>query len=208
MKTFIFSIIVFGVSLGSANYESYDEIVSKLSAYEDRKLTDNQAYRSEIRTFSRAHIGLGVAQSFFDADATALRSGMQNQGGLIINLGVDVMNHNWGLEGSYANFGTQNTSNSQIKLREFTIKGLYKPPLNKTWSLRMGLGVSSRFLDISNPQTNVSYKTPSGLLLFGLDSYISKFISVGADFSFKTAMINDTIDKNSVDLAFRVDTHF
>ncbi len=208
MKKLIFIIVVLGCSVGFADYENYDEIVNKLSAYENSKLTDNQAYRSEIRTFSRAHIGLGVAQTFFDADATALDSNMQNQGGLIINVGVDVLNSSWGLEGSYANFGTQNLANSQIKLREFNIKGLYKPSLNKTWSMRMGLGVSSRFLDINNPQTSESYKTPSGLFLFGLDSYVSQFVSVGADLSFKTAMIHETIDKNSVDLAFRVDTHF
>ncbi len=208
MKTLVFFLTFLGVCIGSANYESYDEIVNKLSSYESRTLTDNQAYRSEVRTFSRAHIGLGIAQSFFDADAVALNSRMQNQGGLVINVGVDVMSPSWGLEGSYANFGTQNTSDSEIKLREFTIKGLYKPSLNKTWTMRMGVGVSSRFLDINNAQTSESYKTPSGLFLFGLDSYISQFVSVGADLSFKTAMINETIDNNSVDLAFRIDTHF
>ena len=191
-----------------SNYEGYDEIVDKLSRYNDQDLTQNQAYRAEIRTFSRAHVGLGVAQSFFDADAPALNSSMQNQGGLIVNVGVDVLSTEYGLEGSYANYGTQNTNDSEIKLREFTIKGLYKPALNKTWSMRMGLGVSSRFLDIRNIKVNDAYKTPSALFLFGMDSYISQFVSVGADLSFKTAMINDTIDKNSVDLAFRVDTHF
>ncbi len=208
MRYFIFFLpLVFCLS-ANANYESYDEIVTKLSSYESVERDPNPAYRSDIRTFSRAHIGLGIAQTFFDADAAALDSSMQNQGGLLINVGVDVLNQHWGLEGSYTNFGTQNTSGSEIKLREFAIKGLYKPSLNKTWSLRLGLGVSSRFLDINNPSTNEAYKTPSGLFLFGVDSYISKFISVGADLNFKTAMIDDTIDKNSVDLAFRVDTHF
>lgn len=195
-------------STAFAEFESYDEIVDKLSRADSNSLTTNQAYRSEIRTFSRAHIGLGLAQTFFDADAVALDSSMQNQGGLIINIGVDVLSTKWGLEGSYANFGTQNTDDTQIKLREFAIKGLYKPSINKTWTMRLGLGVSSRFLDIVNQSTNESYKTPSGLFLFGLDSYISQSVSVGADLSFKTALIDDTIDNTSVDLAFRVDTHF
>lgn len=199
---------MFVCSSAFSNYESYDEIVDKLSYYNKSSTSTNQAYRSEIRTFSRAHVGLGLSQTFFDADAVALDSSMQNQGGLLINVGVDVLNPSWGLEGSYSNFGSQNTNNSEIKLREFSIKGLYKPSINKTWTMRMGAGVSSRFLDISNPATNVSFKTPSALFLFGLDSYISQFVSVGADLSFKTAMISDTIDNNSVDLAFRVDTHF
>jgi hypothetical protein len=208
MKPVIFLFALFSVSIGLADYESYDEIVSKLSTYENRSLSDQQVYRREVRTFSRAHIGLGLAQTFFDADAVALNSRMQNQGGLVINVGVDVMSSRWGLEGSYANFGTQNTDSNEIRLREFTLRGLYKPSLNKTWTMRMGVGVSSRFLDVSNPQVEQSFRTPSGLFLFGMDSYISQFISVGADLSFKTAMIADTIDKNSVDLAFRIDTHF
>jgi hypothetical protein len=191
-----------------ADYESYDEIVDKLSSYKNTELRQNQAYRAEIRTFSKAHIGLGLTQSFFDADAVGFNSKIQNQGGLLINVGVDVFNPSWGVEGSYANYGTSNESNSQLKLREFTLKGLYKPSIDKTWSMRIGLGFSSRFLDISNTLANSKYKTPSGLFLFGIESYINSFVSVGADINFKTAMISETIDKNSVDLAFRVDTHF
>lgn len=201
-------IITFFIALPLfANYENYDEIVDKLSDYQQQNLT-NQAYRSEIRTLSRAHIGLGVAQTFFDPNAAGLNSNIQNQGGIAVNIGVDVLSTRWGVEGSYSNYGSHNTSNSNIKLREFTIKGLYKPSINKTWTMRLGLGVSSRFLDIVNPAINANYKTPSGLFMIGLDSYINQFISVGADLNFKTAMISDTIDKNSVDLAFRIDTHF
>ena len=208
MKT-ITLLLTFLISLPTfAQYESYDEIVDKLSKYNDKELTDNQAYRGEIRTYSRVHAGLGVAQTFYDADAVGFDSRMQNQGGLIINLGVDVLNPQWGLEGSYANYGTSNSNETDIKLREFTLKGLYKPSINKTWTMRLGMGFSSRFLDVNNSQTSETYRTPSGLFLFGVDSYISSLISVGADLSFKTAMIDDTIDKNSVDLSFRIDTHF
>lgn len=208
MKTLIF-ILTATLSFNCfSNYEGYDEIVTKLSKYETKDSRKNSAYRTDLRTFSRAHLGLGVAQTFYDADAIALDSRMQNQGGLLINIGVDVFSHQWGLEGSYANFGTSSADNAQIKLREFALKGLYKPSLNKSWYMRLGLGVSSRFLDINTTLANESYKTPSGLFLIGLDSFINSFISVGADLNFKTAMITDTIDNNSIDLTFRLDTHF
>lgn len=208
MKTIAFIAILFASVLSFAQYENYDEIVDKLSKYNDQERTDNQAYRAQTRTYSRAHLGLGITQTFFDADAVAFDSRMQNQGGLIINVGVDLLSEKWGIEGSYANFGTNNSNETRTKLREFTLKGLYKPSINKTWSMRVGAGISSRFLDINNSQTSESYKTPSGLFLIGINSYINSVISIGADLSFKTAMIDDTIDKNSVDLAFRVDTHF
>ncbi len=208
MKKILFIITLVVSASALSDYEGYDEIVNKLSAYSKKDLRDNQAYRSEIRTYSKVHLGLGLSQTFFDADAAGFDSRMQNQGGLLINVGVDVLNQNWGIEGSYSNFGTANNNNSQIQLKEFSLKGLYKPSINKTWSMRMGLGISSRFLDISNPTTNESYKTPSALFLFGVESYISQMISVGTDLGFKAAMIDDTIDKNSVDLSFRIDTHF
>ena len=204
--TFLLLFVISNVS--AADYENYDEIVNKLSRYTSEELRESSPTGLEVRSFSRAHIGMGFSQTFFDADAPALNSSLQNQGGLLINVGVDLFSPRWGLEGSYSNFGTQNTSNSTIQLREFAIKGLYKPALNASWNMRLGLGMSSRFLDVENAQTAVNYRTPSGLFLFGIDSYINSFISVGADINFKTAMINDTIDRNSVDLAFRVDTHF
>ncbi|MCJ8277455.1 MAG: hypothetical protein MJK18_11490, partial [Bdellovibrionales bacterium] len=122
--------------------------------------------------------------------------------------GVDVFNKNWGIEGSYINYGQIEPNSNTIKLREYSVRGLYNPSISTHWNARMGLGVSSRFLNISNPQVSQEYRTPSGLFLFGVESYINSFISFGADLSFKTAMIDDTIDKNSVDLAFKVDAHF
>lgn len=191
-----------------ADYENYDEIVDKLSKASEDEVRENPAYRTEIRTFSRAHLGLGLVQTLYDADTANFNSPMQNQGGLIVNLGVDVFNQYWGLEGSYANYGSSNSDNTTLKLREFTVKGLYKPSINKTWSVRLGLGVSSRFLDVTNNGRGQSAKTPSGVFLIGVESYISSLISLGADFSLKSAMIGDTIDKNSADFIFRIDTHF
>lgn len=208
MKYLVFILtVLMGLNV-YADYESYDEIVDKLSKYSNTEVIKKPVYTSSSRTFSTAHLGLGFTQTFYDADASNLNSNMQNQGGLLVTVGVDLLNEQWGVEGSFINFGKLETSNSDVKLKEFTIRGLYKPSVAKNWNMRLGLGVSSRFLDVSNSETNRSYKTPSGLFLFGIESYMNSFISVGADLSFKTAMINDTIDKNSVDLAFKVDTHF
>lgn len=208
MKTLFFILTVVFAPLTFADYEGYDEIVDKLSRYQTTEVRKDISSARTSRSFSRAHIGLGLTQTFFDADAPNLNSGMQNQGGLIINVGVDVLSSLWGVEGSYANFGNRSTDDNQINLREFSLIGLYKPALNKNWNMRMGVGVSSRFLKINNLVASSEYRTPSGIFLFGMDTYLNSFISVGADFKFKTAMIHETIDKNSVDLAFRVDTHF
>jgi len=193
----------------SADFESYDQIVDKLSKYsKDNREVKAQNSRS-VRSYSMAHIGLGASQTFYDPSRSPLSStSLQNQGGLIINVGVDVFSSQWGLEGSFANYGRLNNQETDIRLREFSLKGVYKPMLSNDWNMRLGIGISSRFLDLRTPLGSASYKTPSGLFTVGVDSYINSFISVGADLNFKTAMISDSIDQNSVDLAFRIDTHF
>jgi hypothetical protein len=192
-----------------ADFENYDQIVDKLSRYTDTKKEVRSRQSSSLRDYSMAHLGLGLAQTFYSTGDSGLTSErMQNQGGLLINVGVDLFNPRWGLEGSFANFGRMNGSDADIQLREFSLKALYKPTLSNNWNMRMGVGMSSRFLNINSELGDASYRTPSGLFTLGIDSYINSFISVGADLNFKTAMIGDTVDKNSVDLSFRVDTHF
>lgn len=192
-----------------ADFESYDQIVDKLSKYSKDNREIKAQSSGSLRSYSMAHIGLGASQTFYDPSRSPLSStSFQNQGGLIINVGVDVFSPRWGLEGSFANYGRLNNQDTDIRLREFSLKGLYKPVLSNDWNMRMGIGMSSRFLDLQTPLASASYKTPSGLFTIGVDSYINSFISVGADLNFKTAMISESIDKSSVDLAFRVDTHF
>ena len=220
MVRFIFFFLCHLSSTLLANFESYDEIVDKLSKYgtTEKIKTKKPTFKKDIPPM--VHMGLGLTQSFFGthgsssgvplADQSPTVS-IQNQGGVMINLGVDVLNRNWGLEGSYANFGIQETEDRSLQLREFAIKGVYKPLLSSTWTLRTGVGMSARFLDIISSgqnQINQSHKTPSGLFFLALDNYLTPFVSVGADLGLKTALIEDTIDRASVDLTFRVDTHF
>ena len=192
-----------------ADFESYDQIVDKLSKYTKDKREIKAQSSGNVRSYSMAHIGLGASQTFYDPSRSPLSStSFQNQGGLIIKLGFDLFSPQWGLEGSFANYGRLNNQETDIRLREFSLKGLYKPEVANNWNMRLGIGMSSRFLDLQTPLGSASYKTPSGLFTVGIDSYINSFISVGADLNFKTAMISDSIDQNSVDLAFRIDTHF
>ncbi|MCB0378850.1 MAG: outer membrane beta-barrel protein [Bdellovibrionales bacterium] len=211
MKTLILLFTFLFVVPLWANYEqydNYDDIVEKLSAYNKADLRENVAYRSQVRSYSRAHAGIGMGQTFFDADAQGFNSSMQNQSGILLSLGVDLLNEKWGVEGVFTNFGRADTEGTKLRLKEYAIKGLYKPSLSKSWNMKLGLGLSSRFLDVANSQINQSYRTPAGMLSIGIDSYLTSFLSIGAEMNYKTALIDDTIDKNSVDLNLRVDTHF
>lgn len=208
-RIILFTVIICLTSTVWADYENYDQIVEKLTRYSQKKQQKEVATSTETSNqFSQAHIGLGFMQTFYDANTPGSKNSIQNQGGLLLNVGIDIFSPQWAMEGSYANFGTQESNALRLALREYSLKVLHKPNMGGLWNLRLGAGFSSRFLDISQSNSNTRHQTPSALFTFGLESHLNSFMSIGADLNFKTAMISETIDKNSVDLAFRIDTHF
>ena len=68
--SFIF-VVLFASTTWSA-YETYDEIVDKLSQYSRSEVKTKNTYKAPTRGFSTAHIGIGFTQTFYDADEVAL----------------------------------------------------------------------------------------------------------------------------------------
>ena len=209
MKAFLITLSFLLSQSVLAQFESYDQIVSDLSNFNSTKTSRKKIKkRRSYNSYPKAHLGIGMGRSFYDSGNELSPSGVEEQGGLVINLGIDLLSREFGIEGSFANFGTSDNENGQQDLREFTLQGIFRPVLTSTWAVKLGLGLSSRFLDISSQGTQQSFRTPSGLFLFGVDRYLSDMVSVGADLSFKSAMISDTVDKSSANLSLRFDTHF
>lgn len=190
------------------NYESYDQIVNRLSKRSKVDVRHARVNTLTGRSYSRAHAGIGMGQTFFDSNYPS-DSQIQQQGGLMLGLAVDLLSPQFGLEGNFYNYGQHSDSKSSIRLKEFALRALYRPQISKGWYAKAGLGFSSRFLQVNEVNAQArQYRTPSMMLSMGVDAYLNSFLSVGAEFAFKTAMIHDTVDKNSADLTVRLDTHF
>lgn len=188
-------------------YEGYEDIVDRLTAD-----TDNYYNRSRIdfRKLTRAHAGIGMSQTFYQSSSSdGDRNGLRH-GGLMLALGVDLLSRSWTIEGIYHNFGRSEGQSTRFQLKEVALKLLYKPHFINSWFLRFGGGMSSRFLKVTNFETATgrNYQTPSLLANIGMDTFITDAISFGIDFNFKSALIEDTIDRRSVDVSLRLDTHF
>jgi len=210
MKTWM---LIFGLLAGpnafSANhsYESYDDIVDKLSRYNDGSVIERKRYKP---LHTRAHAGMGLSQTFFQSSSSDGDQNGLEHGGLMLSLGMDVFSSRWGIEGSFQNFGRSQGATSQYQLREWNMKAFYKPQIGLDWFLRVGGGVSSRFLKVKNLDTQAEreWNTPSLSLTLGVDTYLTRMLSFGADLNYKNALIQDTIDSQSIDVSFRIDTHF
>ena len=191
-----------------ANYEKYDNIVDKLSenlTQEVRKKPNMTTLNNLRKTFKNS-FSLGLTQTFYNFSSNISLSGVHNQGGLSLSLG-----RNWtpelSTEASYTYFSEVGGSYNLIRLSELTLRGIYQSPNIKNWNIRIGFGLSSRFLNVQGPNP-IQVNTPSALVLLGVVSYLGPRVSIGSDITFKTATVDDTIDRNSMDLAFKVNTHF
>ncbi len=95
-----------------------------------------------------------------------------------------------------------------MSLREFDLKIGYTNQLESIWNYTLSSGLSNRFLRFTDPTRNVDVdsSTPAFVVSTGLNAQVHKNLSVGAEISARTSMVNDTADKNSFDFAFRLTT--
>ncbi len=187
----------------------YDAIVNELS----RSQTRIPSYKgADPFDMVEIHAGVGFANSLFSLATQGNDDSQFAVSGLQVSLGIDLFSKYWMAEGTIRNFGKTKRSNLESTLREFDLKLVYRSPINTFLKFKTGLGLSGRFLKLSEVTTDgvleTEYTTPSSLIFVGLSSHITNGISVGAEASGRLSMISDTIDKNSVDLTLRLDTHF
>ena len=134
--------------------------------------------------------------------------------GLQVSLGIDLFSRHWMAEGTIRNFGKSKRDNMESTLREFDLKLVYRSNLNTFLKFKTGAGLSGRFLKLrkldglADESDVTEYSTPSSMFFVGLSSFITDGLSIGAEAAGRISMISDTVDRNSLDLTLRVDTHF
>jgi hypothetical protein len=183
----------------------YDELINRIN-------TKRAAVtKSDTRSFDNLsiHAGFGLLSAMNDVKINN-KDSYRYQNGFLLALGIDLFSENFYAEGELRNFG-QTTSGSETRsLRELDLKLCFKNDLVNRTGFHLGAGLGTRYMKLSDPlaKRNIEDTTPSFLLSGGIDSYLNKNLSLGFEVSWKTAMITNTIDKNSLDLGIRLDSHF
>ena len=111
-------------------------------------------------------------------------------------------------EGSIKNFGSREQGAESFTLKDFDLKLIHTPNPYGFAVWRWGLGVGGRYLDHSTPDESFSSTTPHALAMTGMSFPFSSHFRIGADVVARTALIQDTIDKQSVDFSLKLDTFF
>ncbi|WII71952.1 hypothetical protein QJS83_15925 [Bdellovibrio sp. 22V] len=190
---------------GSSEYEevSYDQLLNELS---EKKNGFTQKQNSSLDDV-RLHAGIGYVNSFSNISAQK-QNFNRHANGIQLSLGMDLFSPNWYSEGVFRNYGVNESGTEEMTLREFDLKVGYTNRLESIWKYTLSTGLSNRFLKFKDSAKGIDVDdtTPSLVISTGFNAQVHRNLSLGAEVSGRSSLINRTADKNSFDFAFRLTT--
>lgn len=185
---------------------SYQDLVDQLKAKRKKIIAPKRANSLDQINL---HASLAMATSFnnYRIGDRRLTRGMN---GFQIGLGIDLFNPQWMAELALRNFGTRDSGTESHALREVDLKVLHKQSLGSKLGFRAGTGLSTRYIRFTDPAygVNVSEESPNLILTGGLDSILNEAVNIGAEISLRSALVDQSSDRNSADLMIRLETSF
>lgn len=214
----IFAATAFSVSTHAAEveeFEDFDNIVKSLS--QSTSHIEGDIGRDPF-DLVKLHFSVGVINNFLSLStdrgpASGFESGMQ------ATLGIDLFSDNWLAEGAVRSFSESEIENSLVALREFDLKIIYRMYPNRKIIPYLGFGVAASYLSIKESSSPTSlapslvtksakYSTPNSILLAGAHYRFTDALGMALDFSYRAPMIDETIQRSSVDMTLRLNTTF
>lgn len=202
-----FSVLTPSKSLAASDYEelSYQDLVDQLR---EKRRKVRPAVENPLDTIN-LHAGVGLATtlnsfSFEGRDAARGMNGFQ------ISLGIDLFSPHWIAETALRNFGTRQSGSETQSQREIDLRVVHRSPISDSLGLRAAAGLGTRFLKFSDPARNihVNEDSPHMILAAGIDTPLSKMVRLGGEMGFRSALVDSSVDRNSIDLMVRLDTSF
>lgn len=195
----------------------YDTIVNELNKEIDNPYGNSirgrqQAAQAQPHALDSVwmHFGVGFTSMMQQLSLPNNQVHHVNQRGFQASLGIDLLSPNWMAEGITRSFGeSSDDQTTKVALKEFELKIHYRNRLSRRLGVRMGGGLSARYMTIRSATTlPIEYTTPSSVATLGFDFFLNDRLSLGADLSARNTMTGETPDANSYDAALRMDTHF
>lgn len=185
---------------------SYDDLVNQLNR---KKQSYKQSAAHDPFDTLKIHAGLGLITSANQVSTTK-GSSTRYQNGFQLSVGIDLFSPEWAAEAALRNFGQASTGSETRSLREFDLKMMNRGSLSSAVGYRLGAGLGTRYLKIEDGAQNISVNdsTATAIIFGGFEAFASKNMSLGIETGFRTALMNDTADKGSLDMMIRLDTYF
>jgi hypothetical protein len=190
----------------------FDNIVSELKSSLQQ---ETQPIRVVDDPFDSVQMQMGAAVSagVVNLGTNGSPSGSAMLKGFDVHFGIDLFSSYWAAEGCFRSFGTEDfATHYAASLREFDLKVVHKNDLQSKVKLRMGAGLSARYLTVMDSRNGQYHertdKTPAFIALIGVDRQLSPVISIGPDISYRSPLIRETSEKASADASLRLNVYF
>jgi hypothetical protein len=186
-------------------YETIVNELTKSRAQRDRR----DAPRTDPFNLVKIHTGVGFTQSMIKIRKADGASTQGFQKGVQASLGIDLLSRNWFAEAAIRSFGeAELETNLVAQLKEFDLKIVYRSEPLRTFGYRAGLGLATRNLSIIEAGKERKFSTPSSIFLIGLDTNVSPLVTIGGEFSYRSALTTESDDRVAMDFALKLDAHF
>jgi hypothetical protein len=193
------------------SYVNYESIVNELKASAEQDAAPMPAMNWDEVAI---HGGLGLTGSYASFGSPSL--GRDVTGflkGFEVHAGVNLFTRDARAEAVFRNFGNESVNNSvRTGLHEFELRLVFLPMLKEGWLMRMGTGLSERYLNVSSRVNGAwredSSSTPFYSILLGFEHRIAKEVSIGPDFAHRASLDSGSMDKSSWDASFRLNATF
>ena len=164
----------------------------------------------------KLHFSVGVVNNYLRLSSNqGLVSGFES--GMQATLGVDLFSPNWMAEGTVRSFSETAIDDILVSMREFDLKIAYRIYPNRSLVPYLGFGVAASYLDIKEnsvtpekkPVTRTEkYSTPNSILFAGANYRFTDGLGMGLECSYRSPMVEETIQRSSLDMAVRLNTTF
>ena len=191
------------------SYTNFDAIVSELKA--DAEDT-TQPVRDDLNWDEVALSGgMALAGSFVSITAPNGATGGGMLKGFEVFTGANLFSKKARAELGFRSFAPEDFGKVHVDLRELEARLMFLPVLRDRLTMRMGMGLTMRYMDIDGRAGGVSEhaeaSTPATALILGLEHKLSRAVSVGPDVAYRSAL-NDSFDKSAWDAAIRLNATF
>ncbi len=209
---FLITLLVSSANVGAETDESfvnYDSIINELKLESPTTVRPAEVQSNEWDDVAiHGNIGLGTSLVSVVSPGGASGSGVLK--GIHLGFGVNLFTTFARAEGVFTSYGSEPLSRRmRADLKEFELRLILLPDLGRKILLRMGAGLSARYMDLKvTGEPDITASTPSSLFLLGIEHKLSKNVSVGPDLSYRSALISDTFDKSAWDGVLRLNATF
>lgn len=213
MRKLLFTLITmtFVQAQAQDNLRSYEDIVRELSGPNrvNTRIGSDGTQFEKIRL--HAQVG-GIASRVALKLPSSLPSSV-SLGGVEAVLGIDLFSPRWIAEGALRSYNPKDFADSEISMKEFDLRVVHQVPLWKTMDFRWGIGMSARYLSFSNElaesqDTALEYTTPASVFLLGAQTKFSHAVGLTAELAYRSRLVSDTVDRNSIDGSIRISGSF